>query len=172
MTSKIDSETLRTLLRYSRKTGLFTWLVTRGRFAKPGRIAGWINGNGYRVIEIFGQQYYTSRLAWFYVTGSWPTHEIDHKNRIRSDDRWANLREATRSQQRGNIRLPSTNKSGMRGVCRSRAPNKWIAQINENGRKIYLGTYQTKLAAYTAYRNAARAHYGEFYTGETRRVAR
>lgn len=66
--------------------------------------------DGYRVITIFGNektrpQYRSGRLAFLYMTGHWPEWDVDHKNRKRGDDRWKNLREATRSQNLRNRQM-------------------------------------------------------------------
>ena len=60
---------------------------------------------GYRKITIDGKVYSAARLAWFYKTGRWPDPEIDHINRIRDDNRWENLREATRADNLANRAL-------------------------------------------------------------------
>jgi hypothetical protein len=53
------------------------------------------NSLGYVQIKISGKLYHAHRLAWLYVYGYMPEKEIDHINRIRDDNRIANLREAT-----------------------------------------------------------------------------
>ena len=68
--------------------------------APVGSIAGAKNGRGYHQIRIGGRPYSASRLAWLYMTGKWPNSEISYINGKPSDTRWANLREATTSQNR------------------------------------------------------------------------
>ena len=65
---------------------------------KPGDIVGRITSHGRRQIRIASGFYYSSRLAWLYMTGEWPEDQVDHINRIRDDDRWINLRAANQSQ--------------------------------------------------------------------------
>jgi hypothetical protein len=110
-------------------------------------------------IHVNGRHYRSSRLAWLYMTGSWPV-EIDHANLNRADDRWTNLREATRPQNNWNTRTPLTNTSGYKGVSRKR--DKWRARIKVNGREISLGHFDTPERAFIAYIFASWDHHGEY----------
>lgn len=92
---ELSLEELRSNLDYNQKTGIFTWL-------KSGRgIAGCLHSNGYIIIGLNYHQYAAHRLAWFYVYGEWPSL-LDHKNRKKHDNRLANLRIATKSQNHQN----------------------------------------------------------------------
>src|SRR5205823_6060710 len=91
---------LRKVLSYAPTTGIFRWKVSAGSRAPVGAIAGARNGRGYHQIRIGGRPYSASRLAWLYMTGKWPNSEISYINGKPSDTRWANLREATSSQNR------------------------------------------------------------------------
>jgi hypothetical protein len=93
--SDLDHSALRALLDYDPDTGVFTWRNPRTYWHKVGDVAGSVNGRGYRILGICGRYYAEHRLAWFYVHGAWPTHTIDHINRVRTDNRIANLRDVT-----------------------------------------------------------------------------
>jgi hypothetical protein len=84
---------------------------------------------------------------------------MDHKNLNRADDRWSNLREATASQNQANILKKSSNTSGAKGVCWRKDSRKWQAQICINGKRRYLGSFDTREAA-AAYAAAAKEHFG------------
>jgi hypothetical protein len=78
------------LLDYDRATGVFTWKVSRG-LASAGRLAGWVNECGYRVIFINSKGYKAHRLAWLFVHGAWPVYTINHINGMKDDNRICNL---------------------------------------------------------------------------------
>lgn len=85
---------------------------------------------------------------------------VDHKNLNSVDNRRANLRLATSTQNQGNRRVSKNNKSGFKGV--SKAKNKWVATITVNGRRIILGRFKTPEEAHEAYCAGAKEHFGEF----------
>lgn len=95
----LTQDFLRHLLHYDPLTGEWTWInpLPRSRM-RCGDSAGRITSHGRRQIRIASGFYYASRLAFLYMTGEMPKEQVDHINRIRSDDRWENLREATQSQ--------------------------------------------------------------------------
>lgn len=93
----ITIERLKELVRYEPTTGKFINLVRRGCNG-VGVICGTIDGHGYISIMLDRKYYAGHVLAWFYVTGKWPEMGIDHENRIRHDNTWANLRLATKSE--------------------------------------------------------------------------
>src|ERR1019366_3934979 len=107
---------LKEVLRYVPETGLFTWLMKRGSRA-AGSVAGTLRSDGYIQIRLDGDAYLGHRLAWFYQTGSWPTPECDHQDLDKTNNRWTNLREATKSQNKANVNRPISNTSGAKGVC-------------------------------------------------------
>jgi HNH endonuclease/AP2 domain len=99
------------------------------------------------------------------VEGRWPKGEIDHVNGNKDDNRWENLREATRSQNIANARTPGCNTSGYKGVYFDRSKPRvkpWRASITVDGRTVRLGYFATPEKAWLAYVLAARKHYGDF----------
>ena len=121
----------------------------------PWSVAGFVNEKGYRVIKVKGKAYKAHRLAWMYVYGEWPNGQIDHINGDKEDNRIANLRIVTDSENRQNcIKPQSNNQSGYRGVKIDPRPGRvkrFDATIKINGQKIYLGTFLTAEEAYEAY---------------------
>lgn len=158
----LDQSLLKTLLRYDPDTGVFTWLQSRGGTARRGSVAGNVQAKGYRYININRHLVGAHRLAWLYVHGKWPESDIDHINRNRDDNRIANLREATRSQNMRNSVRKRTAHSPFQGVCWDKQSNKWLASITSHGRLIHLGRYETAEFAHEAYVKASREVHGEF----------
>jgi hypothetical protein len=158
---------LREVLDYNPTSGVFTW--KRRQQAAPGwntryagKRAGSPTSNGYRTISIDYEVYLEHRLAWFFVTGSWPSDEIDHRNCIRNDNRFGNLRPATHFQNGKNQGMRANNRSGFKGVSWCRATEQWRATIRINGKVTNLGRYRNLDDAIVAYRSAAANYHGEF----------
>lgn len=151
---------LKERLSYNPLTGVFLWIKSPHHNTPVGSIAGAISSSGHRQIKLNGRPYMAHRLAWLYMTGEWPVHQIDHINRNPDDNRFCNLREATMAQNMQN--RAGWAKSGHRGVYWQAAAQKWQAFIRVNGRGKSLGYYREKSDAIDA-RIAAEAHYfGEF----------
>jgi len=159
---KPTSERLRELFSYDPDTGVFVRLVRTNPRVHVGDVAGCISSAGYLRIRVDIGQYYAHRLAFLYMTGSWPTFDIDHKNGNGLDNRWDNLRSATRSQNMANTKLPLTNTSGYKGVRWDKARGKWRAEIRIKGRSRHLGLFATAEEAHAAYMEKAREVFGEF----------
>jgi hypothetical protein len=142
---------------YNPETGAFRWIERR-----KGRkiFAGAINTQGYLQICIDGRAYLGHRLAWLYMTGEWPPGRLDHEDTDRANNRWRNLREATPTQNNGNMRRPKHNTSGAKGVSRDK--DKWRSQIYFGGKKISLGRFDTVEQAHAAYVVAADQYFREF----------
>ena len=157
-------------LDYDPSTGVFTWKaipnpihrekIWNKRFA--GTRAGSTDKAGYTRIKIHGSSESAHRLAWLWVTGKEPSDEIDHRDGDRSNNRFDNLREATRSQNCQNrVPLPK-GASDHCGVYFHKRNNRWIGQINADKVRHYLGSFKTEEAANAAVRAARARLHGEF----------
>lgn len=162
---KITAERLRAVLDYNPATGVFIWRVGLSRIAKAGTVAGSVHGRGYIIIAVDRVPYRAHRLAWLYVHGRWPARLIDHANGITSDNRIANLREATYSENLQNGKRRSTNKSGHTGVYWYAQTKRWKAQICIEGKRISLGYFLSLEEAAAAY-VAAKARLHKFQPTE------
>lgn len=159
----ITAGRLHELLEYDPETGSFKWRVDRPSGVKAGDIAGCRDNLGYWKIAVDGRgQVRAHRLAWLYVYGECPKY-IDHINMDRSDNRIANLRPATASQNHGNSHMYANNKIGLKGV--SELPNRakpYRATIGLNGKTKTIGYFSTPEQAHAAYVAAASLKFGEF----------
>lgn len=139
----------RKCLSYDPDTGLFTRIGTRGHM-QPGSVAGHVNPRGYRHINIGDCTVRAHRLAWWWVYGEVPASEIDHIDGNKDNNRIANLRIATRSQnQQNRHHAQRNNRIGILGVRRRR--EFYQARITVSGECRYLGTFNTAKEASDAY---------------------
>jgi hypothetical protein len=160
----LTAERLRQVLDYDPTTGIFTWKETLARRAPAGSMAGYLGRNDHReflMIGIDGRKYQTSWLAWFYIHGTWPKAQIDHRDGNPLNNCIDNLREATGSQNQANRGRNKNNTSGYKGVSRDKS-GRWAACIWKDGQKIWLGCHDTAELAHIAYCWAARELNGEF----------
>jgi hypothetical protein len=145
----MNQERLKELLTYDSDTGDFFWNVNKSRVAKKGqKCSGKSISTGYLRIGIDGKRYLAHRLAWLYVHGKFPKNDLDHINRIRTDNRLCNLRDATRAE---NLQ----NRSNVKGVYWHKRAKKWLAQIKANKKHYYLGLHGSFEEARQAYIAAA-----------------
>ena len=158
---------VRDMLSYDPETGVFVWIKKPARCINVGSVAG-NAGPRYRRIRLLGTPVAASRIAWMYMTGSWPEHEIDHENLDGLDNRWSNLRPAKPSQNKANRRRLRSNKSGYVGVFKVKHRDLWVAKIRIKGKQTTLGFFREAADAGAAYAAAAVVHHGEFARAETR----
>lgn len=126
MTNKIEisrelAERVRELFHYNQETGDFirkTVANTPG--GHVGSIAGSLKKDGQIWIKVDGARYTAHRLAWLYMTGSWPADMIDHKDLDNTNNAWSNLRECTNGQNKMNTCHQANNRLGVKNVHRIR----------------------------------------------------
>lgn len=161
----ITQEQLCALMRYDPETGIFSWIKSRPGASLVRRVGSADPTNGYIKIRVMYRPYYAHRLAWLYMTGAWPPDDIDHINRNKTDNRWANLRLATRGQNGVNTKRRRDNTSGFKGI--NQLPSgRWRAVITLNGKPCHIGTFDTAEEAFSARNALAETIYGEYYRPE------
>lgn len=154
---------LKSEFSYDPETGVFTRIaIASNGKGKVGARAGFPHKKGWRQIKIDGIQYKEHRLAFLWMTGEFPPNDADHRNLDKADNRWANLRAATRSQNMANKPRSVRNTSGWKGVSWFKPTGKWWAQIKIGGRGKSLGLYNCPAAAHFAYVVAADKAFGQF----------
>lgn len=154
------------LLSYDPLTGIWTWRVDRARTAKAGDQAGCLEkggrGAGYIRIMIDGRSYRAHILAWFRMTGEWPAFRLDHKNVVRSDNKWDNIRPAPSWHNNANKPIDKRNTSGFKGVSYDKKRRKFVAYIRKDGVLLQLGVFDNAKDGHIAYVKKAKELFGEY----------
>ena len=96
------------------------------------------------------------------ILGAEKGQEVDHINRHKLDNRKANLRFVTSSQNKMNTGLQKNNTSGYRGVCWYSPQSKWCVRVAMNGHRYFLGYYKDKDEAIEVARKFYQENYGEY----------
>lgn len=137
---------VKALFSYDPETGV---IYRRGGVGSPKP-----DPTGYVRFKVRGRMYLGHRLAWLWMTGAWPSAQIDHRNGVRDDNRWSNLREATNAENHQNWRRCTRNTSGYTGVSFCKCNNNWRAVIRVKRVIHRLGRFATPELAYAAYLEA------------------
>ena len=148
---------LQEILYYHPSSGDWVWLVSRGT-VKAGTQAGTFHA-GYTRISIDQKLFLGHRLAVLYMTGAWPTADVDHEDLDRGNSAWTNIRNATRSQNQANT-TARASQAGVKGVHQHY--NKWRAYISFGGKRKHLGLFGTLEEAAAARNTAALQLHGQF----------
>jgi hypothetical protein len=152
---------VRQLLRYDVTTGEFTWkpradVWWNARYA--GKIAGSVKPNGRIDIAIGHALYKAHRLVWLYVHSEPVPDVIDHVDHNKMNNRFTNLRAATKRQNGANSGLRKNNTTGVKGVGLLRS-GQYRARIMFAGKDINLGHFKTlEEAAKARFEAASRLH--------------
>ncbi|SRR5258706_2477554 len=153
---------VRELFDYNPNDGHLRWKVTRQKVVK-GNVAGYVSkSDGYRYVCFDYNELLAHRIIWLLMTGDWPKCQIDHKNGIRDDNRWPNLREATNSQNNLNKNLQKNNKLGVKGIWYDEKRKQYRVKITIKGYTYTIGRYNTLEEAIEWRKLAEAEFYGEF----------
>jgi hypothetical protein len=158
---QLTQKRLHELLSYNESEGNFYWRVSKGG-VKAGALAGDVDHKGYHRIMIDRKTYATHRLVFLYVTGEFPAEQVDHIDGNPINNRIENLRQATNAQNRRNVRISKSNKSGYKGVCWNKRSAKWVAVIKKDKQHHFLGYFNDVIDAHNAVKNARESLHGEF----------
>jgi hypothetical protein len=156
-----SAEYLRQCFEYDSISGTLTW-------RSNGEVAGYTGkSRRYTVLFLDGRFYRVHRIIWKMQTSDEPPREIDHRNGDPKDNRWANLRAATRAQNIWNSARNTPGKPLPKGVfvniVKGRQEGRCFAMAYRNGRRFYLGRFNTAAEADAAYRTFTAAIDGEFH---------
>ena len=115
-------------------------------------------GVPYVKINLYNKRLYLHRLVIDAKKGEY----VDHINGDTLDNRRCNLRICTNSENLRNSKTRIDNTSGYKGVSYKKERKKYIAYININKKRIFLGYYNSKIDAAKAYNIGAKKYHGEF----------
>lgn len=145
-------EELQERFNYDPETGQLTWKKPPGFRAKPGDPAGYLTTKGYLRVKLGESHYRVHRLIWKLSHGEDPPAgmDIDHINRDRTDNRLANLRLATRSDNVNNSfrvlfkapKKPLKTRAELEEMYKRQGEKqrKPIIVIKPNGEEVYYGS--------------------------------
>lgn len=142
---KILESEVKDRLSYDPISGIIIWKTNYFK-NRIGKEAGTKFNSGYKGIYLGGKLHRYHKLAWFLYYGKWHENELDHINRIKTDNRIENLREVTR---RGNSQNRCSFKNGV-----SLDRNKWRARIMVDGKNKSLGHFHSREEAEKTYLEA------------------
>jgi len=155
--NELTADRLRELLHYDPETGVFTRRLKRGGYAAGSRV-GYTAPDGRVLVSVDNKNFRAHRLVWLYVHGEWPSNDVDHINGDPSDNRLCNLRDVPHMVNLQNrVRPTRANRHGLIGVTKNH--DRFMAQIKIDGRRVYIGTYDTPEEASAAYLEAKRKHH-------------
>lgn len=146
------------LFQYDEASGALIWKIDKGR-AIAGTTVTTLDGKGYRQVGVDGKKYRVHRVIWMMKTGNWPSTQIDHRDRVKTNNAWGNLLPKTAVENKHNTGAHRDNTSGYVGVTWSAHRKKWVAQLAVNGKNLNLGGFSSALEAATAYQAAKRIHH-------------
>ena len=150
-------DVLLNLFEYDPESGDIEHKTYKNSQAQAGDAAGHLKSDGYRDLQINGRLYYASRIIWMMMTGEDPGDLfVDHKDRDRSNNRWSNLRLATRPQQMWNRGMPG------KGYHFDNQRQKSVVQVRVNGKRLWGGSHSTEELACKAAQDLRATHHGEF----------
>lgn len=153
-------ELMRERLNYDPETGVLTYSSKAKGNKRAGDKVGCIDGHGYIKVMFQGRMYYAHRMVWMMINGRAPAGVIDHINGIKTDNRIANLRESSISQNGANSDL-ALRGGELRGTTKLKS-GRFQSQIKREGKAYYLGSYSTREDARTAYEFASILVFKEF----------
>ena len=145
---KMSIKLLREFIDYDSESGAMIWRKRARKHFKSehdwkswntrfsGKECGYINNDGYRIVEVNSVKYYGHRLAFTYYHGRWPKYEIDHIDQTPGHDWIENLRDTKENGK--NRGKSSRNKSGFCGVSWDSGAKIWMAYVG----KQYLGRFE------------------------------
>ena len=146
---------IKNILRY--EDGKLYWAKQVSNRIKVKDEAGSIDSHGYIQIKIDGKPRLAHQIVWLMFNDKLP-EQIDHINRIRTDNRIENLRPATNMSNQHNAGIRKDNTSGHTGITFKKETEQWNVRIQTDGKRYNIGTYDDLAEAIEAH-NIAKGKY-------------
>jgi len=153
----VNQSALKKWFTYDPVTGDWTFKHTTVS-GVAGDIATSKHSGGYKTLRIGSVDYLAHRMAFVYMEDKLP-EQVDHIDHDRCNNAWSNLREVSPRNNSLNCSKKRSNTTGINGVSYHLGLNKYRAYINEHGRQIHLGVFDTLEEAKEA-RHKADIDYG------------
>lgn len=148
---------------YDPDTGYLYWKTKIAKNTAIGRRVGYDSGRYTIVVYKKKKKILAHRIAWAIFYGEWPALELDHINNIKTDNRIANLRLATPSQNLAHRPVNSDSLTGVKGVTRDKRDGYYYPYIDVDGKRQSLGRFKNIEDANAARIAAEKKHRGEFF---------
>ena len=170
-----DQQYLLECFDYAPDTGILTWkerpqhhFKSVGRMLSihklwAGKPVGQVGTKGHIHVELDTCRYTAHRIIWKMWYGTDPAVYVDHINGDKTDNRIANLREATNSQNQANQRSRAkVSNICVVGVNYHKRDKSYRAYMTVNGKSKHLGNYRNLQDAIKARQEAEILYQGEF----------
>jgi hypothetical protein len=153
----MTQDELKEQFNYDPETGLFTRIKSKG--GRPiGEVAGCLRSNGYLYLMVNFKSVSCHRAAFLFMIGEFPKGQVDHVNRDKTDNRWANLRDVSQSENERN-KSPRSS-TGVRGVYYDkRCLSPYLASLQKNGKTYTKTGFDTIEQATAARRSLELEHW-------------
>lgn len=165
MKSFPTADRLKEPFTYDPITGILRNRINRSSNSRAGDVLGTVvkTGKSKRLlVGVDGDRYYIHQVAWTMMTGEWPSIGLDHRDENGLNNKFSNLRLATKFQNACNTSRRKDNTSGCKGVSWDDRRSNWRAYIGVNGKVINLGRFKTFKEAEKAYKDAALRYHEDF----------
>ncbi len=148
----LSVEFIRETFDYDYETGVIKWKTDR-RHVSAGDPAGHLMHCGHIKVKINNKAYRAHRLIWVWHYGEYPKYNlhIDHIDGNGANNRIENMRLVTHRENINNREIHRMGKLPGTEKCQTKTKIRWSARIYHDGKKVYLGRYDTEQEAHAAY---------------------
>lgn len=122
--------------------GVLYWKKNQGTYPTKDKPVGAVTKAGYFESKINLKPFKVHRVVFLLHYGYLPD-VVDHIDGNRQNNNIKNLRAATAGENKCNQKIYKSNTSGVKGVCFNKRTKKWVGQINYNGKRKCLGSFDS-----------------------------